>query len=81
MHCDDPLLIGCFAAKTGPATAFTIVNMSELEAIKTAHVKLKIAGSKVIAWPRGHHAALLPDADGFHHLTLPPGEGVFVEVE
>jgi hypothetical protein len=24
---------------------------------------------------------LIPDADGFYHLTLPSGEGVFVEVE
>ena len=55
--------------------------MSELEAVKTAHVKLKTAGSTVVAWPRGQRTGLLPDADGFYHLTLPPGEGVFVEVE
>lgn len=78
---DDPLLVGCFAKKDGPTTAFTMVNMSELEAVKTAHVKLKIAGSKVVAWPRGERAVLIPDADGFYHLTLPSGEGVFVEVE
>ena len=81
MECDDPLLVGCFAEDNGPATAMTIVNMSELEAIKTAHVKMKIAGSTVVAWPRAERAALIPDADGFYHLTLPPGEGVFVEVE
>ncbi|MHB8971728.1 MAG: hypothetical protein ACYC3X_17030 [Pirellulaceae bacterium] len=81
IQCDDPLLVGCFAKKDGPATALTIVNMSELEAIKTAHVKLKIAGSSVVAWPRGERTILSPDADGFYHLTLPSGEGVFVEVE
>jgi len=81
IQCDDPLLIGCFAEKGGSAAAFTIVNMSELEAIKTAHVKLKLAGSTVVAWPRGQRVVSIPDADGFHHLTLPPGEGVFVEVE
>ena len=80
IQCDDPLLVGCFAAKDGPATALTIVNMSELEAIKTAHVKLKIAGSTVVAWPRGERTVLVPDTDGFYHLTLPSGEGVFVEV-
>ncbi len=79
--CDDPLLIGCFAEKDGPATALTIVNMSELEAVKTTHVKLKLAGSTVVAWPRGQRVVLVPDADGLYHLTLPPGEGVFVEVE
>jgi hypothetical protein len=81
IQCDDPLLIGCFAAKDGPATALTIVNMSELEAIKTAHVQLKIAGSTVVAWPRGQRTVLSPDTDGFYHLTLASGEGVFVEVE
>jgi hypothetical protein len=81
IQCDDPLLVGCFAKKDGPATAFTIVNMSELEAIKTAHVKLKIAGSTVVAWPRAQRRRLTPDADGFYHLTLPSGEGVFVEVD
>ena len=55
--------------------------MSELEAIKTAHVKLQIAGSTVVAWPRGERAVLIPDADGCYHLTLVSGEGVFVEVE
>ena len=55
--------------------------MSELEAVKTAHVKLKIAGSTVVAWPRGQRTALTAGGDGFYHLALPPGEGVFVEVE
>ncbi|MDZ7616679.1 MAG: hypothetical protein U1E05_06725, partial [Patescibacteria group bacterium] len=81
IHCDDPLLIGCFAAKDGPGAAFTVVNMSELEWLKTTHVRLKLAGATVIAWPRGQRTVLTPDADGFHHLALPPGEGVFVEVE
>lgn len=81
IQCDDPLLVGCFAKKGAPATAFTLVNMSQLEAIKTVHVKLKIVGSKVVAWPRGQRTALIPGSDGFFHLTLPSGEGVFVEVE
>jgi hypothetical protein len=81
IQCDDPLLVGCFAQKDGPSTAFTVVNMSELEAIKTAHVRLKIAGLRVVAWPRGQRTVLAPDSDGFYHLTLPSGEGVFVEVE
>ncbi len=73
IECDDPLLVGCFVEKDGPATALTVVNMSELEAVKTTHVKLKIAGSTVVAWPRGQRA-LIPGDDGFYHLTLPPGE-------
>ena len=81
IQCEDPLLIGCFEAKEGKGTAFTVVNMSELEAVKTTHVKLKVAGSKVIAWPRGERTELAADADGFYRLTLPSGEGLFVEVE
>jgi len=81
IQCDDPLLIGCFEKKDGPATALTVVNMSELEAVKTVHVKLKLAGSTVVAWPRGQRTVLTPDADGFYPLTLASGEGVFVEVE
>ncbi len=81
VQCDDPLLIGCFAEKKDSGTAFTVVNMSELEAVKTTYVKLKLAGSTVVAWPRGERVVLEPGADGFYNLTLPPGEGVFVEVE
>ena len=81
IRCEDPLLVGCFAKEAGSATAFTLVNMSELEELKTVHVKLKIAGSTVTSWPRGQRVRLLPGADGFYQLMLPPGEGVFVEVE
>jgi len=80
IQCDDPLLVGCFAEKEVSATAFTLVNMSELEDLKTVQVKLKIAGSKITAWPRGQRVKLMPDPDGFYPLTLTPGEGVFVEV-
>ncbi len=81
IQCDAPLLVGCFTKEDKSSTAFTIVNMSELEAVETTHVKLKIAGSTVVAWPRGERTELKPDADGSYHLTLPSGEGVFVEVE
>ena len=58
-----------------------MVNMSELEAVQTTYVKLKIEGTKVVAWPRGERTALVPDTDGFYRLALLSGEGVFVEVE
>ena len=72
------MLVGCFAKEDGSATAFTVVNMSELDEVKTTHVKLKIAGSTVAAWPRGQRVRLSPGADGFYQLTLPSGEGTFV---
>jgi hypothetical protein len=81
ISCDSPLLVGCFCSKDSTSTAFTMVNMSELEAIKTVHAQLKVAGSTVIAWPRGERTVLSPDANGFYHLTLPSGEGIFFEVE
>jgi hypothetical protein len=52
-----------------------------LEVVETAHVEVKIVGAKVIAWPRGQREILRPDTDRFYHLTLAPGEGIFVEVE
>jgi len=81
IDCEDPLLVGCFEKKDGSGTAMTIVNMSELEAVKTAHVKVKIVGAKVVAWPRGQREVLLPDVEGFCHFTLASGEGIFVEVK
>ncbi|MHB8897302.1 MAG: hypothetical protein ACYC6Y_01000 [Thermoguttaceae bacterium] len=80
IQCEDPLLIGCFVEEGGPAGALTVVNMSELEALRTAHVKLDLAGSTAVAWPRGERTVLTRGADGFYDLVLPPGEGVFVEV-
>jgi len=80
IECAQPLLIGCFAAKEGDARAFTLVNMSELEALQTAQVRLRLCGSRVIAWPRGQRVEWKPDADGITALTLAPGEGIFVEV-
>lgn len=80
IECAQPLLIGCFAAKEGGGSAFTLVNMSELEALQTAQVKLRLRGSRVIAWPRGQRVECRTDGDGFTALTLAPGEGIFVEV-
>ncbi len=81
IDCEQPLLIGCFTAKEGQGKAFTLVNMSELEAVETAQVKLRLSGSKVIAWPRGRQVTLTAESDGMHHLTLAPGEGIFVEIK
>ncbi|OQC26435.1 MAG: hypothetical protein BWX70_02340 [Verrucomicrobia bacterium ADurb.Bin070] len=80
IECEQPLLIGCFAAKEGEDRAFTVVNMSELETLQTAHVKLRLRGSRVVAWPRGQRVACKPDDNGLIALTLAPGEGIFVEV-
>ncbi len=81
LECEQPLLIGCFAAKEGPGSAFTVVNMSELEAVETAEVKIWLAGATVVAWPHGRRVVLSADTDGCYRLTLASGEGIFVEVE
>ncbi|HRR33249.1 MAG TPA: hypothetical protein P5026_04065 [Kiritimatiellia bacterium] len=78
--CGHPLLIGCFAAQEGGDSAFTVVNMSELEALQTVHVSLRLRGSRVVAWPRGQRVEWKLDGDGRIPLTLAPGEGMFVEV-
>ena len=81
IECERPLLIGCFAAKEGTDSAFTLVNMSELEAVETVQARLSVRGpSRVVAWPRGQRVELKPDAEGRYRLTLAPGEGIFVEV-
>jgi hypothetical protein len=80
IECEQPLLIGCFAAKEGTGSALTVVNMSELEALQTAHVKLRLRGSRVVAWPRGQRVVCKPDNNGLTTLTLAPGEGIFLEV-
>lgn len=81
IECADPLLIGCFEMKDNSGTALTIVNMTELEAVATTQVKMKLVGSRVIAWPRGERTELLPGPDGYYHFTLASGEGIFVEVD
>lgn len=81
IECEQPLLIGCFDAKQGEGRALTLVNMSELEAVETVQVKMRLAGSKVIAWPRGQRVELKAGSDGLYAFALASGEGVFVEVE
>jgi len=81
IRCGDPLLIGCFSKKGGAGSAFTVVNMSELEEVKTVDVRLKLRGRKAVAYPRGIPAELEPDSQGYVRLTLPSGEGVFVTVD
>jgi len=81
IRCDDPLLIGCFAKKGGAGSAFTVVNMSELEEVRTVDIRLKLRGRKAVAYPRGFPSELEPDPQGFVRLTLPSGEGVFVTVD
>lgn len=85
IQCDDPLLIGCFerkkSAKTGPQTAFVVTNMTELGAEKGTSVRVKLNGSKAVAWYRGVPEKLATDADGYFEIQLASGEGVFVTVE
>lgn len=81
IRCDDPLLAGCFAKKDGPGSAFTLVNMSELEEVRTVEARLRVKGGKIMAYPRGYPASLQPDAEGFVTFRLASGEGVFVTVD
>ena len=85
IQCPDPLLIGCFARKDAKAgqngTAFTLVNMTELEAAKTTVVKLKLNGETVTCYRRGKPEKVERDAEGFCVFPLETGEGVFVTVE
>ena len=82
INCPDPLLIGCFAKKDESGeTAFTLVNMTELEAAKTTVAKLKLSGKTVTCYRRGEPEEVERDADGLYIFPLETGEGVFVTVK
>ena len=82
INCPDPLLIGCFAKKDESGeTAFTLVNMTELEAAKTTVAKLKLSGKTVTCYRRGEPEEVEQDADGLYIFPLETGEGVFVTVK
>lgn len=81
LDCPDPLLIGCFAAKKGAGTAFSLVNMTELEANRSTIAKLDLAGTDVVVYRGGEPEVSRPDADGRHWIPLASGEGVFVTVD
>lgn len=83
IQCPDPLLIGCFEDEKTGATAFTLVNMTELEAAAGTQVRLKLAadGRTVRAYYRGVPEVVTPALDGLYDFYLTSGEGVFVEVK
>ncbi len=80
IDCSDPLLIGCFEKISGSGSAFTLVNMSELQDEKTIDVLLKIDGKKVVSWQGGIEKTLKPE-NGQYRFKLKTGEGCFVTVE
>lgn len=82
IECEQPLLVGCFEKKENEEeTAFTLVNMSEFEDVKSATVRVKINGSTVTSWRRGKPVKVMPDGDGFYTFELECGDGIFVTVK
>ena len=82
IDCAEPLLIGCFAKKDDSgARAFTLVNMTDFAKEQGATARIKLDGSKAIAWYRGVPQEVLPDDDGFFQFHLASGEGVFVTIQ
>lgn len=89
LNCPDPLLIGCFEAREkkneneSRGTAFTLVNMTELEAAQSTIARLKLDvpdGQAVTVYRRGVPQCGQTDSDGFYVIPLETGEGVFVTV-
>lgn len=78
---NETILIGCFEKEEGAGTAFTLVNLSELQDYTVAEVEfeLKDAG-KVTLYQKGIPYELTP-VDGKYYVVLDSGEGVFVTVE
>ena len=81
VSCDAPLLVGCFAAKTGEGTAFTVVNMNDFARARSALARFDIDGKSVKLYRRGVGERLRPGPDGRYDIALECGEGVFVTVQ
>ena len=81
VKCDSPLLFGCFEAKSGRGSAFTVVNMSDLEKGRSALVRLDVAGGRVTVYGRGAPQEARRGVDGLYEIPLECGEGVFVTVD
>ncbi len=81
VKCDSPLLFGCFEAKSGRGSAFTVVNMSDLESGRSALARLDVAGGRVTVYGRGAPQEARRGADGLVEIPLECGEGVFVTVD
>ena len=79
LQCDQPLLIGVFEKNDeSRSAAFTLVNMSELQANAGAEVNARLDAMEVVAWYRGVPQHVVPDANGVYTFNLASGEGVFV---
>ncbi|MDO4571609.1 MAG: hypothetical protein Q4D38_14590 [Planctomycetia bacterium] len=83
IQCDNPLLVGCFAEEKTGDTAFTLVNMAELEGAAGAQARIRFEGKnvRVTAYYRGVPEVLTPANDGLYDFYLTSGEGVFVTIE
>lgn len=71
----QPILVGVFENKIQMSGAYTLVNLSETE---TAEIRLDIPCETVTTYFDGVPATIAKDADGYFHVTLEMGQGVFV---
>ena len=81
VRADSPLLVGCFAAKSGKGAAFSVVNMNDFAKARSALAKLDIDGERVTIWRGGVPEVAKRGPDGLYDLPLECGEGVFVTVD
>ncbi|MBE6688581.1 MAG: hypothetical protein E7588_04790 [Ruminococcaceae bacterium] len=80
IQCNTPLLVGCFEKKEGKGTAFTLVNMQDMQNPETSVIKAKIDGDVTVYYD-GVPEKRTPGVDGFYEFTLVQGDGVFVTVD
>jgi len=76
---EDSLLIGVFEKKNGAGTAFTIVNMNNLQTPKTAHLTLNAPGN-VVVYRDGVPCETAEKGQKLE-LELLAGDGVFMTVD
>ena len=77
----QPVLVGCFEAKSGAGYAFTLVNLSPLTKRTASDISFTLADAhKVTVWQGGAPTVIEP-VDGVYTVSLEVAEGVFVTVE
>lgn len=78
---NETVLIGCFEKEDGAGSAFTLVNLSELQDYTIADVTFSLKDAKkVTCYQKGIPTQLTP-VDGDYYVCLDSGEGVFITVE
>lgn len=74
-----PFLVGCFEKKQGTGSAFTLVNMQDLQTPADANIKFKQQGTVILCYDGEPQVMTIESC--WYEVKLEAGDGVFVTVE